>query len=749
VSHNLTGAGYSFSLLVSGTLTTFSRPGGSGGGINNNDTAQIRNTIVAENNVSTGGTGPDVKGSFTSQGHNLIGTLGDSTGFDATCLTSQDKCDILGVPDPMLGPLQFNGGQTLTRELLPGSPAIDAGDDCVTEATRCGDLNLPQLTTDQRGAGFPRKVNTHVDIGAFELQSSLPDITCQADITVDNDQGQLSASVPFVVTATGVPQPTVECKVGTTVVTSPHTFPVGTTTVQCTATNGSGPDDSCSFTVTVNDTQKPLISCPDNKVVNTDAGSCSAIVNPGTASATDNDPALTVTGVRSDNQALNAPYPKGVTTITWTATDTANNSSSCEQTVTVNDAEKPTISAPADASYQCLSEVPAANAAQATASDHCGTPNVTVSETNNGGAGSPSSPLIITRTYTATDGSNNTQTATQTITVVDNTKPTVNAPAPASASADSSCRAMIPDVVAGSAASDNCGGAVTLAQSPVAGTPVGLGAHQITVTATDAAGNTNTATTTFTVNDTTRPTISLTGSPTMTVECHTSFTDPGATATDACAGSLPATASGSINVNAPGSYTITYNAADPSGNTALPVTRTVNVVDTTKPTLALNGAATMTVECHTAFVDPGATASDTCAGNLTGAIVKTGGVNPNAIGTYTLTYTVNDGRGNSNSITRTVNVVDTTKPTISCPSPVTVDATSASGAVVTLCSTVRLRLMLDCHSQLLQAVGRRLPNRHHHSPVHRHGRLAQHLFVRIHRDRGRSARHRVVCAEST
>jgi hypothetical protein len=71
----------------------------------------------------------------------------------------------------------------------------------------------------------------------------------------------------------------------------------------------------------------------------------------------------------------------------------------------------------------------------------------------------------------------------------------------------------------------------------------------------------------------------------------------------------------------------------------------------------------MTVECHTAFTDPGATASDGCAGNLTSGISATGSVNANVPGTYTRTYTVSDGY-NSTTVTRTVNVVDTIAPTI-------------------------------------------------------------------------------------
>jgi hypothetical protein len=116
-----------------------------------------------------------------------------------------------------------------------------------------------------------------------------------------------------------------------------------------------------------------------------------------------------------------------------------------------------------------------------------------------------------TITYTATDDAGNSSTATQTVTVIDNTAPTISAPAPTSVNADGTGHATIPNVVAGTTASDNCG-PVTVTQSPLAGTVVGVGTHTITITATDAAGNTSTATTTFTVIDA-RLTFSLSASP--------------------------------------------------------------------------------------------------------------------------------------------------------------------------------------------------------------------------------------------
>lgn len=81
----------------------------------------------------------------------------------------------------------------------------------------------------------------------------------------------------------------------------------------------------------------PSITCPPDITVNADAGGCTALVNPGTPIVVDNvDPAPVVTGTRSDSLPLTDPYPSGVTTITWTATDCAGNSAGCVQTITVN-----------------------------------------------------------------------------------------------------------------------------------------------------------------------------------------------------------------------------------------------------------------------------------------------------------------------------------------------------------------------------------------------------------------------------
>jgi CSLREA domain-containing protein len=123
------------------------------------NTLTIGNTIVARN-TTDGSPAVDVSGRVTSNGNNLVGDGSSSFGFGAP----GDQVGTASSPiDPLLGPLQDNGGPTQTMALLPGSPAIDAGGDALAV-----DASGIPLDTDQRG--FARVANGTVDIGAFEVQ---------------------------------------------------------------------------------------------------------------------------------------------------------------------------------------------------------------------------------------------------------------------------------------------------------------------------------------------------------------------------------------------------------------------------------------------------------------------------------------------------------------------------------------------------------------------------------------------------
>jgi hypothetical protein len=227
----------------------------------------------------------------------------------------------------------------------------------------------------------------------------------------------------------------------------------------------------------------------------------------------------------------------------------------------------------------------------------------------------------------------------------------------------------------GATAQDVCSGAPLSVATNGTVNPNATGSYTVLYIATNASGTATTNSRTVNVVDTTPPQVTINGANPLTVECHDSFSDPGATALDACAGSLSVSTNGSVDPNFTGSYTVTYVATDPSGNSTTN-TRTVNVVDTTPPQVTLNGPNPMIVECHGAFSDPGATAQDLCAGPL--SVVTNVSVNPNLPGSYTIQYVATDPSNNSTTNTRSVNVVDTTPPqiTLNGTNPMTIECHS-------------------------------------------------------------------------
>ncbi len=204
----------------------------------------LRNSIVA-GNTGPGGAADNLSGPFNpSSSHNLIG-IGGSGG-----LVNGVNGNLVGVADPRLGPLADNGGPTMTMALLPGSPAINAGDNALVPAG---------VTTDQRGAGFARISVGTVDIGAFELPNSPPTIT-RAQATPTVLEGSPAANTGTFDDAHGRGTVTLTASLGT--VTQDNdtgtwswsdTPPDGpaSTTVTITATDTGGLTATTTFTLNV------------------------------------------------------------------------------------------------------------------------------------------------------------------------------------------------------------------------------------------------------------------------------------------------------------------------------------------------------------------------------------------------------------------------------------------------------------------------------------------------------------------
>ncbi|OQC08518.1 MAG: Pesticidal crystal protein cry22Aa [Candidatus Hydrogenedentes bacterium ADurb.Bin101] len=425
-----------------------------------------------------------------------------------------------------------------------------------------------------------------------------------------------------------------------------------------TVRDGNGNAASCTATVTVVDDVAPVAVCQNITVLLTAPTIGAAAIDGG---STDN---CGITNMLIDG-APNKTFTcanLGPNTVTLAVSDAAGNTTTCNATVTVVDDINPTAVCQ-NITVNLSAPTVAAAAIDGGSTDNCGT---IAGLLINGAASHTFTCTDIpstVATLTVSDPTGNSVTCPATVTVVDDIIPVISLNGTSPVTVE--CGATYTD--AGATANDNCDGPLVPGAVSTVNTAV-VGPYTVTYTVSDAAGNAAVPVVRqVNVVDTTPPVITRNGSATVTVECPNSYTDAGATASDICSGSLTGeiVTVNPVDTSVPDSYTVTYNVSDDEGNPAAQVTRTVNVVDTTVPVISLLGNATVTVECGTSYTDDGATASDTCAGDLTSAINAVSTVNVNLVGSYTVTYTVSDGNGNDAvPVVRTVNVEDTIIPVI-------------------------------------------------------------------------------------
>jgi hypothetical protein len=374
---------------------------------------------------------------------------------------------------------------------------------------------------------------------------------------------------------------------------SGSTFPVGTTTVTCSATDSHGNTGSASFTVTVSltDTFPPVVSVPADFSVETESTGGATVTFSASAND-DRDGPLTPTCT----PASGSTFPLGTTQVTCTATDTSGNTGSASFNVTVNlaDHTAPVVSVPAGVSVNTPNPAGTSVTFSASANDNLDGPLPASCSPSSGST----FPVGTTKvTCTATDSHGNTGSASFDVTVnlVDTTAPVITVPSDISVSSPDPAGAAVTYTAS---ASDNIDGAIAPSCTPASGAVFPIGTTTVTCTAKDAHQNSSQASFKVTVVlvDVTPPAFSNVPAgvkreadgPRGSV---VTYTPP--VAVDNIDGPVPVTCSPLSGKQFPlGVTKVHCSATDTHGNTGT-AAFDVTVVDTTPPRLLLPPAASV------------------------------------------------------------------------------------------------------------------------------------------------------------
>jgi hypothetical protein len=415
-------------------------------------------------------------------------------------------------------------------------------------------------------------------------------------------------------------------------------FPIGQTTIMFRATDSYGNTTEQSFTVTVNDTQAPLVILPyETLSVNADQGECGAVVNWLTASVSDNCPGASV--AQTSGPTSGSYLPTGNTIVTYTATDANGLTSSASITISVLDVEAPVAPSLEPLTAECSLTVGAP-----VASDNC----------DGDIQGETNAPLQYSAQGTFqiewrfTDSKGNSSLTVQTVIIKDETAPVPDQTVLPIIVEECAARLSAPT------ATDNCKGLITgTTLSPVDYTVQGT--YTINWIFNDGNGNVSTQTQTLIVEDVTPPAPAVVTLPVVSGQCSASVTAP--LAQDNCKGLILGTTTDPTSYTEQGSYTITWTYDDGNGNLSTQP-QTVIVDDTTAPVPDEETLNVIAAECSALAVPP--TATDNCKGPIVGTTSDP--TEFNSQGTFYINWTFVDGNGNTASQAQTVIVKDVTPP---------------------------------------------------------------------------------------
>jgi hypothetical protein len=453
--------------------------------------------------------------------------------------------------------------------------------------------------------------------------ATLPDIVGQCVVSVptptawDNCDGTIYATTP---------DPTVYDVIGTYMIT-------------WTYTDGTGHEVVQTQNVEVNSGPDVTAPVPDLDPLPDVTGECSVAVTT-IPTATDGCEGPVV-GTTADPLSYN---DQGTYTITWSYDDGLGNISTQEQTVIVEDltAPEPDVAELPDIYDQCSVTVTAAP----TATDNCEGTIV----------GTTTDPLIYmvqgvyTITWTYDDGNGNVSTQDQTVTVSD-----VFDPVPDVAELPALTGECSVDVTDMPFAWDNCRGQVYGSMSDP-WTYTEQGSYIITWTYDDGNGNSVTQEQEVIVDDITAPVPDVADLPVISAECSASLSAP--TATDNCEGAITGTTTDPTSYEEEGTYTVTWSYDDGNGNISTQ-DQTVVIDDITDPVPDLATLLDLVGTCsYTVTTIP--TATDNCEGAVTATTEDT--LYYDFAGVYTITWTYDDGNGNTVDQQQTISIEDNDAP---------------------------------------------------------------------------------------
>jgi hypothetical protein len=529
----------------------------------------------------------------------------------------------------------------------------------------------------------------------------LPAVTCPNNIILAANNGVCSrANVMYNVIITGdnpvVMYQFTGATLGSGIGTgNGSTLNVGVTTVTVYVEDTCG-NTSCSFAITIEDNQSPSITtCPSNQNVNLSSQCKIVIPNlvPQTA-ASDNCNSITVTQSPLAFSAHDSQHNQ-THVVVMTVTDAGNNSTSCIVVLTAIDVSNPTITtcpSAANVNLNSNCQLIVTNlVTQTSATDNC---TVTITQSPLAGAPLASSHnQVHVIAVVATDAAGNTAACTVYLTAKDVTTPTISCPADMDVNLNSNCILVVPSLIGGATANDNCSGYV-VSQSPLANDMLASShnlPHDIILIVTDAAGLTSACVVVLTGIDVTNPTITCPANTTVALDADCEFAMPnltvGATVADNCSDYNVTQYPVATDMTASshnGTHQVTITVTDDAGLTSACMV-TLTAIDVTNPTItacpedrdvALNQNQKLVVPDLRDELD----VNDNC--NVTFSVTQ----NPSAGSElsssnnqpHDITITVTDGAGNSTQCVVTLTGTYDSELSVVCPDNITVQASACN-----------------------------------------------------------------------